>query len=989
MVVLAGYSALVLWRLWTRFDARELPLAAAALAMAFFMLPTQIHSRYLYPVLPLLLLASVRRPALLVAYLALSVSFFVNQLHLIWRTPGGWPEVLPSPPALLWLDAMGLTAEALALLNVAVFGALTWIVLRPLWSAPALSGATARPQAPLRRWPAWAGWTAGLVAVCVAGALVLWPWLDPRYSFYGPLDAHNHVMRVYFLDHLLRQGAFFPRWWPDLALGYGYPLFNYYPPGAYFVAGAMHLAGATIYRSVQLLGAFAVALGAGGSFVLGAWLFGRVSAAVALSCAFVLAPYPFLTTLYGDGTLPQALGLGLLPWLLAFAWRATQRPGSRYVLGLGATLAALLLTHSLTALLGAGMLVPWIAGATLGLAPGGRRAGAGRALGGVALGLAISAFVWLPALLEQGAVRVELGQLPYLRFERSLWPFPLDLRWTFPAPRSSSSESPRASVAQVALLCAGAGVWAAGILHRRSAGRAGTGAVSAAVLVAATTWLLNGTWSRPVWESVPLLASVQFAWRLWGPFSLAVAVAGASLFAAAPGARYWRWALGGLLTGLVALNALTLRPPPPAPASAPPASPAGAKAREDEGTTLVALAGTTSTGEFLPRAVVFDAPLDTYQGSREAYEGPFPSGGWIAGRVWPYSGEVRVRRVRDAPARTVAEVQVGGSAPAEVAFRTLAFPGWRAYVDGRRAPYRTPPVDRATRLGHGFVVVDVPPGAHTVELALGSTLWRSVGAVVSIAGLGAAMATLCRSVVSGALATRLVVAVAALSLLAAAVRVGGDLSALRAPPWPWPGTGRGAAPAIALDFAAVATPADTRRTALRLGEGESGATAGHGFQEIGGHRRHWLALPLPAEASAALLVPPRAVFQAGLGVDPGAGADSEGVAVRFTLEVVDGAGGREVLLDEVLLPQERDAGPGWRFAQVDLGAHAGQRVTLVLRTEGASGGAGPRAGWADAYVYVDRSARYPPPTVVAPALPVAGEASATDRSARPRQNPAG
>ena len=594
---------------------------------------------------------------------------------------------------------------------------------------------------------------------------MLWPWLDPRYSFYGPLDAHNHVMRVYFLDHLLRQGALFPRWWPDLALGYGYPLFTYYPPGAYFVAGAMHLAGATLYRSVQLLGALAVALGAGGSFVLGAWLFGRVSAAVALSCAFVLAPYPFLTTLYGDGTLPQALGLGLLPWLLAFAWRATQRPGSRYVLGLGATLAALLLTHSLTALLGAGMLVPWIAGATLGLAPGERRAGAGRALGGVALGLAVSAFVWLPALLEQGAVRVELGQLPYLRFERSLWPFPLDLRWTFPAPRSSSSESPRASVAQVALLCAGAGVWAAGILRRRSAGRAGPGArtgppapwgaVGAAVLVAATTWLLNGTWSRPVWETVPLLASVQFAWRLWGPFSLAVAVAGASLFAAAPGARYWRWALGGLLTGLVALNALTLRPPPPAPASAPPASPAGARAREDEGTTLVALAGTTSTGEFLPRAVVFDAPLDTYQGSREAYEGPFPSGGWIAGRVWPYSGEVRVRQVRDAPARTVAEVQVGGSAPAEVAFHTLAFPGWRVYVDGRRAPYRTPPVDRATRLGHGFVVVDVPPGAHTVELALGSTLWRSVGAVVSIAGLGAAVAFFCRSVVSGVLATRL------------------------------------------------------------------------------------------------------------------------------------------------------------------------------------------------------------------------------------------
>jgi hypothetical protein len=136
LVALAGYSALVLWRLWARFDPQELPLAAAALAMAFFMLPTQIHSRYLYPVLPLLLLASVRRPGLLLAYLALSVTFFVNQLHLIWRTPGGWPEVRPPPPALLRLDAAGLSAEALALVNVVVFLSLTWLLLRPLWDLP-------------------------------------------------------------------------------------------------------------------------------------------------------------------------------------------------------------------------------------------------------------------------------------------------------------------------------------------------------------------------------------------------------------------------------------------------------------------------------------------------------------------------------------------------------------------------------------------------------------------------------------------------------------------------------------------------------------------------------------------------------------------------------------------------------------------------------------------------------------------------------------
>jgi hypothetical protein len=81
----------------------------------------------------------VRRPALLVAYAAISLTFFVNQWHLILRTPGGWPEVAPAPAVLLQLDAAGLSADVLALTNVVVFGVLTWLLLRPLWrQRPAL-----------------------------------------------------------------------------------------------------------------------------------------------------------------------------------------------------------------------------------------------------------------------------------------------------------------------------------------------------------------------------------------------------------------------------------------------------------------------------------------------------------------------------------------------------------------------------------------------------------------------------------------------------------------------------------------------------------------------------------------------------------------------------------------------------------------------------------------------------------------------------------
>ena len=167
----------------------------------------------------------------------------------------------------------------------------------------------------------------------------------------------------------------------------------------------------------------------------------------------------------------------------------------------------------------------------------------------------------------------------------------------------------------------------------------------------------------------------------------------------------------------------------------------------------------------------------------------FPGGGWIAGRVWPYTGEVRVRQVWDAPARTRGRgAGRRASARPEVAFHTLAFPGWRAYVDGRRAPYRTPPVDRATRLGHGFVVVDVPPGAahrrarpgqHPLAERPGRS-WRSPAPPCwrcSPAGQRPA-----------GVALRLMLAAGAAFALAGAFQLAADVRAASAPPWPLPGS---------------------------------------------------------------------------------------------------------------------------------------------------------------------------------------------------------
>ena len=65
-------------------------------------------------------------------------------------------------------------------------------------------------------------WLVVALALVAAGPFLTRPGL-PRQT-----DAELHVYRAAELGRTLRAGAVYPRWAPDLYLGYGYPIFNYY-----------------------------------------------------------------------------------------------------------------------------------------------------------------------------------------------------------------------------------------------------------------------------------------------------------------------------------------------------------------------------------------------------------------------------------------------------------------------------------------------------------------------------------------------------------------------------------------------------------------------------------------------------------------------------------------------------------------------------------------------------------------------------------------
>ncbi len=84
VIGLAGFGvvyALALVWLWQR-GPREWPVAAIAVYASFFMLPTQIHERYLLPFFPLMVIAVTYHRRLLPWFVGWSLTFTANLLHV-------------------------------------------------------------------------------------------------------------------------------------------------------------------------------------------------------------------------------------------------------------------------------------------------------------------------------------------------------------------------------------------------------------------------------------------------------------------------------------------------------------------------------------------------------------------------------------------------------------------------------------------------------------------------------------------------------------------------------------------------------------------------------------------------------------------------------------------------------------------------------------------------------------------------------------------
>lgn len=120
LVSIAG----VLTTLRRRPDLATLLAIGAALALAFYFVPTRVHERYLYPAIALLAPFAVVGRMPLAAYVALSLSWALSLVYALHETT---PFTVPEPMASWLTSSAGTWAIGLVLIGSAV--AWTWLLL--------------------------------------------------------------------------------------------------------------------------------------------------------------------------------------------------------------------------------------------------------------------------------------------------------------------------------------------------------------------------------------------------------------------------------------------------------------------------------------------------------------------------------------------------------------------------------------------------------------------------------------------------------------------------------------------------------------------------------------------------------------------------------------------------------------------------------------------------------------------------------------------
>ena len=333
-------------------------------------------------------------------------------------------------------------------------------------------------------------------------------------------DGILHLYRVVATDYSLKvDNPLWMRYSTGIVYGYGASMFNYFPPLSYYLGSWLHSLGMTFVQSWLAMMSLYTLISASGMFLLGRlWTQSNVGGWVT-AIAYIYAPY-FLFDSVARGTSSELAALCVLPFTF-YGFTRLAHYGQRRDFFLAVIAFALFIPmHTImtlhgTALLGVYCLFLWLSSddkvrtfLRLALAGG--------------LGLMLTAFFWMPAILETDAVKINLiaENLNQIDVTRHLRPLSGILALPHTADPTQMAQAIPISLSVVQLILSAFGL----LIAWKNSNPLFRNLLLMLWTVLLVLIFMNTPPSKWLWENLPLIGYTQFPWRIMGLASLVLAL---------------------------------------------------------------------------------------------------------------------------------------------------------------------------------------------------------------------------------------------------------------------------------------------------------------------------------------------------------------------------------------------------------------------------------------------------------------------------------
>lgn len=564
----------------------------------------------------------------------------------------------------------------------------------------------------------------GFVVVLIICLLAIWPFLS-RAGMPQATDAELHIFRLAELSRLVRAGEFYPRWAPNFYFGYGYPIFNYYAPLTYYIGlvfDILPIIGPV--ESVKILFSIGLLLAGFGMYGYVRELWGSAAGIVAAT-SYVFAPYLLFIDPHARGDLAELFSFAWFPLALWALDRLRRRPSAWNWLASVLTVAAIILTHNLMAMVLFALILGWSIWQTvIGnlkipaiVQPNAySRIVQFRLFIALVLSVMVTSFFWLVVALEQDAVNLGslIGAGGHFDFRNHFLSLPELLRPSKLIDWGATQPDYALNLGITQWVLGFAGILLVTIGAARERKQAIFYVVASIVLIFFMTPL-----STFVWESLPLLEFLQFPWRLLGVEATMLAIlAGIASSTILNKFGEMQRSLGlAIIVGVILVFAFPILEVPPWPRDFGPTTVRRVLSEELSGRWL----GTTSTADFVPVTVdIIPKPQTTVIEDINM--------GRPIDRVnrQTLGAGTSVDTLRISPLNT--RYFVNSDQDFLLRLFLFDFPGWKVTIDGQESQ---------TELARpeGFIAIPITSGQHEISVEFGSTPARNLAFVISLLGV--------------------------------------------------------------------------------------------------------------------------------------------------------------------------------------------------------------------------------------------------------------